>query len=165
MNKAFFKYGLITGVILSIICAISFYFLFLIAPKVDITKMNLVDLDGKKVNTELLLDKPLVINYWATWCKPSIEEMQYFEEINIKYKNDVNFLFVSDEEISKIANFNKRKKFNLFFVKTLENLSKNGLNIRPTTCFFKENGVVENVVTGGMTKLDLDKNLKTILEK
>ena len=83
--------------------------------------MNLVDLDGKKVNTELLLDKPLVINYWATWCKPCIEEMPYFEEVNLKYKNEVNFLFVSDEEISKIANFNKRKKFNLFFVKAKEN--------------------------------------------
>ena len=165
MNKAFFKYGLITGIILSIICAISFYFLFLIAPKVDITKMNLVDLDGKKVNTELLLDKPLVINYWATWCKPCIEEMQYLEEVNLKYKNEVNFLFVSDEEISKIANFNKRKKFNLFFVKANENLTKKGLNIRPTTYFFMKNGVVENVIMGGMTKLDLDENLKTILEK
>jgi len=28
-----------------------------------------------------------IINFWATWCKPCVEELPYFEKINEKYKN------------------------------------------------------------------------------
>ncbi|MEM7101890.1 MAG: TlpA family protein disulfide reductase [Bacteroidota bacterium] len=27
-----------------------------------------------------------IINFWATWCKPCVKELPYFEEINEKYK-------------------------------------------------------------------------------
>ena len=30
-------------------------------------------------------DTTYVINFWATWCRPCIKEMPYFEEINKKY--------------------------------------------------------------------------------
>jgi len=28
-----------------------------------------------------------IINFWATWCKPCVEELPYFEKINEKYKD------------------------------------------------------------------------------
>ncbi|MFY0673506.1 MAG: redoxin domain-containing protein [Bacteroidia bacterium] len=31
-------------------------------------------------------DTTYVINFWATWCKPCIEELPYFEAIGEKYK-------------------------------------------------------------------------------
>ena len=30
-------------------------------------------------------DTTYVINFWATWCKPCIEELPYFEELTTKY--------------------------------------------------------------------------------
>jgi len=27
----------------------------------------------------------LVVNFWATWCKPCIEELPHFEKLNTKY--------------------------------------------------------------------------------
>jgi thiol-disulfide isomerase/thioredoxin len=30
-------------------------------------------------------DTVLVVNFWATWCKPCIEELPYFEKISKKY--------------------------------------------------------------------------------
>jgi len=35
-------------------------------------------------------DKTLLVNFWATWCKPCIEELPYFETIQKKY-GDENF--------------------------------------------------------------------------
>jgi len=35
-----------------------------------------------------------VINFWATWCKPCIEELPYFEEVNHTYDN-VEVILVS----------------------------------------------------------------------
>jgi thiol-disulfide isomerase/thioredoxin len=40
--------------------------------------------------------KTYVVNFWATWCKPCIKEMPYFEELAQNYKDkDVEVLFVS----------------------------------------------------------------------
>ena len=37
-----------------------------------------------------------VINFWATWCKPCIEEMPYFEQVNQEYKDkNVKVILVS----------------------------------------------------------------------
>ena len=33
-------------------------------------------------------DTTYLINFWATWCKPCIEELPYFEKFNEKHKND-----------------------------------------------------------------------------
>lgn len=40
--------------------------------------------------------KTYVINFWATWCKPCIEELPYFEQLNKNYKDkDVEVILVS----------------------------------------------------------------------
>ena len=37
-----------------------------------------------------------IINFWATWCKPCVKELPYFEKINETYKSDgVKVLLVS----------------------------------------------------------------------
>ena len=41
-------------------------------------------------------DELIVCNFWATWCKPCVEEMPYFEELQKKYADqNVKVLFVS----------------------------------------------------------------------
>lgn len=32
-------------------------------------------------------DSIYVINFWATWCKPCVEELPYFEQLHLQYKN------------------------------------------------------------------------------
>ena len=33
-------------------------------------------------------DTTYLINFWATWCKPCIEEIPVFERVNTEYKNE-----------------------------------------------------------------------------
>ncbi|UCE93585.1 MAG: redoxin domain-containing protein [Flavobacteriaceae bacterium] len=40
-------------------------------------------------------DMLLVVNFWATWCKPCIEELPYFEAIQKKHKSSVKVILVS----------------------------------------------------------------------
>ena len=40
-------------------------------------------------------DMLLVVNFWATWCKPCIEELPYFEAIQKKNKANVKVILVS----------------------------------------------------------------------
>jgi len=44
-----------------------------------------------------------VVNFWATWCKPCIKEMPYFEELALNYSKDkVKVVFVSLDFPEKI---------------------------------------------------------------
>jgi len=56
----------------------------------------------KKLND--IKDSIVVMNFWATWCKPCVEELPRFEELNKKYVNrKVKVILVS-------LDFNKKIK-------------------------------------------------------
>jgi thiol-disulfide isomerase/thioredoxin len=40
-------------------------------------------------------DTLLVVNFWATWCKPCIKELPYFEAIQKKHKSSIKVILVS----------------------------------------------------------------------
>lgn len=41
-------------------------------------------------------DTTYIINFWATWCKPCVAELPYFEQLHQQYKNDkVKVILVS----------------------------------------------------------------------
>ncbi|MBC8109493.1 MAG: TlpA family protein disulfide reductase [Verrucomicrobia bacterium] len=59
-------------------------------------------------------DTTYIINFWATWCSPCIEELPYFEEINRKTADrNVKVYLVSLDEIEgldhKVVSFIKKK--------------------------------------------------------
>ena len=61
-------------------------------------------------------DSVLVINFWATFCKPCIEEIPYYQTIVNKYKGQkVKLLLVSmdlkDQYPDKIAEFAKKNNY------------------------------------------------------
>jgi thiol-disulfide isomerase/thioredoxin len=48
-------------------------------------------------------DTVYVVNFWATWCKPCIEELPYFEKLQATYKNQpLKVLLVSMDFQSKL---------------------------------------------------------------
>ena len=60
-------------------------------------------------------EKPIVINFWATFCMPCVEEIPYFQAtIRDQYKGEVELLLVSldvpDYFPSKISSFAAQKK-------------------------------------------------------
>jgi thiol-disulfide isomerase/thioredoxin len=57
-----------------------------------IIKFNIIDSLLHHNNSETVL----VINFWATWCKPCVTELPYFEQLNKDYAaSNVKVIFVS----------------------------------------------------------------------
>jgi thiol-disulfide isomerase/thioredoxin len=50
-----------------------------------IAKVVTIDQEGLKQALVADNEKIKVINFWATWCAPCVEELPYFEKLNQKY--------------------------------------------------------------------------------
>ncbi|MBE0639985.1 MAG: TlpA family protein disulfide reductase [Bacteroidales bacterium] len=72
----------------------SLLFILLISPSFSqIPVMNFSQLEPLLHKSN---DTTYVINFWATWCKPCVDELPAFEELNRKYSNKpVKVLLVS----------------------------------------------------------------------
>jgi len=46
---------------------------------------TLVDLSGKKVSLSDFQGKPVLVNFWATWCVPCREEMPWLQQFSRQY--------------------------------------------------------------------------------
>lgn len=47
-------------------------------------------------------DKVLVVNFWATWCAPCVEELPYFEEISRNYDDEVEMILISLDDVENV---------------------------------------------------------------
>ena len=83
-----------------------------------ITAMNFTvyDAQNQKVTLQDFLGKPIVINYWATWCGYCVEEMPTFEKVYQEEKDNVVFMMINatdgvSETVEKAQNFIEEKGF------------------------------------------------------
>ncbi|MEO6168855.1 MAG: TlpA disulfide reductase family protein [Chitinophagales bacterium] len=48
-------------------------------------------------------EKPKLINFWATWCKPCVEELPYFSAVQQLNDHNLEFVFVSLDFMSQTS--------------------------------------------------------------
>lgn len=127
-------------------------------------KMELPSLNGELINFEEFEGKYVFINFWATWCKPCIENMTNFEELIKKHKKDnIEFVYISvDTSKERWKNFVTKKKINGI------NLFANGMMDEPISNFinriiYDNNGEIEAVLSGIPVYVLIDPN-GTIIE-
>ena len=65
---------------------------------------TLPDLTGRPVALERLLGRPVVANFWATWCAPCVEEMPHLEALSKSFSN-IQFVGIGIDTASNIAQF------------------------------------------------------------
>lgn len=56
---------------------------------------SVTDLAGNEVKLSQFEGKPVVLNFWASWCGPCKSEMPDFETAYQKYKEEIHFVMVN----------------------------------------------------------------------
>ena len=72
---------------------------------------TLVDESGQQVRLEQFSDKPIFINFWATWCAPCLAEMPSIAELQKEFGQEVHFVFISYEDFSKTIPLLREKQW------------------------------------------------------
>lgn len=82
---------------------------YLSAQKIDLFKF-----DDLKSRISVSNDTLYILNFWATWCKPCIQELPYFEKCNSEYqKKAVKIILVNldfNSQVKSVAEPFIRKK-------------------------------------------------------
>lgn len=105
------------------------------------------DLEGNAVSLYDCLGKPVVLNFWATWCDPCQSEMPAFDQMYQKYGDQVTFLMVnvtdgSRDTVESVTTFYEDSgyTFPIYFDTTLEASMTYGAYSIPVTFFIDPEG-------------------------
>jgi cytochrome c biogenesis protein CcmG/thiol:disulfide interchange protein DsbE len=69
-----------------------------LATGLEAPDFELADKSGKKISLKSLRGKPVLLNFWATWCAPCVEEMPSLENLMKRVGDGLHIVTVSVDE-------------------------------------------------------------------
>ena len=131
---------------------------------------TVTDINGNKVNLSDYKGKPVVVNFWATWCYYCKVEMPDFNEAYKEYP-DVQFLMVNatgtNGETVKTAKAyieEEKYEFPVFFDTQHDALKTYGVSSFPQTIFIDKDGNIVSQRIGMLSKDVLVQEIEKITE-
>ena len=123
-------------------------------------------LDGNKVKLSDYRGKPVVLNFWATWCPPCREETPVLVKVFDKYDGDVQFLGVIQNDTKEsAAKFAQEYKMN--YPSGLDSTGdiSNAYKIAgiPTSFFINSDGTVKASYIGAIEEKKLVEYIEDLL--
>ncbi|MFG6118503.1 MULTISPECIES: thiol-disulfide oxidoreductase ResA [Thalassobacillus] len=122
--------------------------------------------EGERKSLDDFKGKGVMLNFWATYCKPCEEEMPYMQELYPKYKEKgVEIVGVNLDSTKLVVN-RFIDKYELTFTnlhdKNGQVMDQYGISPIPSTFFIDENGEIVDKVIGPLTLEKLEEHLKEI---
>ena len=129
---------------------------------------QLQNLDGQTVSLSNLRGKPVLINFWATWCGYCIDEMPYIQEIYEEWsdKGLVVLAINKGESSSKVEEFMQSNSLSFVVLLDTKQDVAQRYNITgiPTTFFIDKDGIIQDKVIGAFqNKAQIENRLSKII--
>lgn len=137
----------------------------------SVPDFTVYDPEGKTVKLSDFAGKPIVLNFWATWCYYCVAEMPEFEKMYDKYGDDVVFLMVNatdnvEETVESATDFYNERgySFPIYFDKSNDACLAYNVSSLPMTVFITRDGEISYKQTGMISGEALEMRIENILK-
>ena len=139
------------------------------APQVVAPDFTVYDADGNEVKLSDYLGKPVVLNFWASWCGPCKMEMPDFNEKHQQLGGDVQFLMINltdgtTETVEGASAFiaSQGYTFPVFYDTTSMAAAVYGISAIPAPFFIDAEGHAIAQATGAISGATLQQGIALI---
>ena len=129
------------------------------------------DLEGNAHKLSDFAGKPVILNFWASWCGPCKMEMPDFEEKYQQYGEDIHFLMVNltdgnQETVESASGFVAAEgyTFPVYFDTDVDGAYQYGVNSVPVTYFIDPEGYLVTMGRGALSAEVLQKGIDMLLD-
>ena len=127
------------------------------------------DKDGNQVQLSDYMGKPIVLNFWASWCGPCRSEMPDFQEKYLELGGEIHFLMINmtdgtRETVNSASEFLAQQgyTFPVFYDTKTDAAYTYGAYSLPTTYFIDAEGYVRAQAMGAIDAQTLQRGIGMI---
>lgn len=128
------------------------------------------DAEGTAFRLSDFKGKPVVVNFWASWCPPCRSEMPHFDQVYSEVKDDVMFMMVDLVDGQRETQADGQRyidsegfTFPVFFDTDRSAAAAYGISSIPTTIFVDANGLIVFGYRGAINEATLRARIEDIL--
>lgn len=132
---------------------------------------TVLDKDGKEVSLSDFIGKPVVINFWATWCFYCKEEMPDFNKSYLEHSDEVVYLMINAtdgvQETKEAANAYVSENglsFDIYYDTTGKAAEAFGVIALPSTILVNDEGRVIGKQMGLVDYKTLEEGVEILLD-
>ena len=134
-------------------------------PRINAENLGWRTFDGKQLKLGDLKGKVVILDFWATYCPPCVEEMQHLVKLQNEYAGDLQVVGLhvgGDEDRPKVPAFVEKLKINYMLAYPNDDLSNALLGTNdaiPQTFVFDRNGRLVKKFVGFDEQIKFNLNL------
>jgi cytochrome c biogenesis protein CcmG/thiol:disulfide interchange protein DsbE len=125
----------------------------------------LKDLSNNEIKLSRMGGKPVLINFWATWCIPCKSEMPLLEQYYLKLKDKIAFYGIDQQETTNVIEPYLKGNgitFPILMDETGEVTRTYFIQGFPTTFFVDGDGILRALQIGPLTIDEIKTNLEKL---
>lgn len=114
-------------------------------------EIMLTTVDGKAFRLSELRGRPVILNFWATWCTPCVEEVATLQACSTRYSQEIVIVGINaDEPRNDVLDFIDEHALTFTMLLDPDSRIQNLYEIRgfPTTFIIDREGIIRAVHIG-----------------
>lgn len=141
-------------------------------PNMTAPGFTVYDADGNAVTLESLRGKPVVLNFWATWCGYCVMEMPDFQEAYEGFGDRIHFMMVNvtdgyqeTEAAARAFIAGQDFTFPVYYDLDLSAAMAYGISSMPQTFFIDAEGMAVAYAQGALDAASLRQGIDMLLDE